>query len=385
MPFEMSFGQPPCGYALTAAKQNESAQVQYMEFTSTEDGQHFIQRLEGFPGEIISKLPNRTLPSMIDNLLAVIRSDGTATVYVNELKMTVRTRARRTIQAGDAVMKSDIVDVDRVDLGVPISADEGFLLVFSIGWRKGLFYDFGPLSPQSPEPREYDIPSTLGQYYCHLFFQERFSISDVEWKTLFDFKWFPFAGLPFDEVERLLSYIRTGWNPDELIPEFETSIKARTSDWLQSWQRRSTFQTHIPFLERAVERFVAQDYVSAVSILYSQIEGILRTYHRNLGQQVTPSQKNMPTTAVSSKINNPKSLLLPHRFEEYLAQVYFANFNTSDTDIEVGRNSVAHGVVKAQLFDPKAAIIGLLIVHQLFYFLEDGSSDSASSGAVGNG
>ena len=74
---------------------------------------------------------------------------------------------------------------------------------------------------------------------------------------------------------------------------------------------------------------------------------------------------------MASKIGNDKSLLLPHRFSNYLQDVYFAHFNPDVSDIDVARHSVAHGVAAAEKFNQKSAVIGILTVHQLFYFLEN--------------
>ena len=85
MPYEITFDNIPAGYSLSSSKKGETGtiQVSVREFTSSEDGDLFISRLEGFPAEIVSKLPPRISPSQIDHLLAIIRIDKTATVYVN--------------------------------------------------------------------------------------------------------------------------------------------------------------------------------------------------------------------------------------------------------------------------------------------------------------
>src|SRR5687767_14639650 len=142
MPFDIDLGMPPAGYALSAAREAETARVQYLEFTSSEDGQHFIQRLEGFPDDVLRKVSVRRQisPSQVDSMLAIIRRDGKATVYLNEVPQNVLIQIARPIEKGAAVMKSDIVDVDRLELGVEVPADNGVLFLFSVGWRKGLFY-----------------------------------------------------------------------------------------------------------------------------------------------------------------------------------------------------------------------------------------------------
>ena len=146
MPYEIKLENPPAGYAMMAARANEQVQVCFREFTSTEDGQHFIQRLEGLPSTILKSLPTEIRPSSVDNMLAICDRDGQATVYVNELKLQAAVRAARPVKAGENVLKDHIADIARLDVGVQVPDDAGFLFIFSIDWRKGLFYDFGPLA-----------------------------------------------------------------------------------------------------------------------------------------------------------------------------------------------------------------------------------------------
>ena len=182
MPAEINFEMPPAGYASAPARDSDqTASVQFREFTSTEDGQCFIQRLEGFPSEILGKLPSPIRASQVDHMLAICRRDGKATVYVNELEQRTSVRVARSIEAGEPVTKDDFVDVERLELGMRMPDDAGVLFIFSVGWRKGLFYDFGPVGGPDRHPREYDITTVLGRAYCHVLFQERFNITDTEW------------------------------------------------------------------------------------------------------------------------------------------------------------------------------------------------------------
>ena len=63
MPYEITLKETPAGYAGTSARAKELVQVIFREFTSTEDGQHFIKRLEGDANPILNKLPTEVLPS----------------------------------------------------------------------------------------------------------------------------------------------------------------------------------------------------------------------------------------------------------------------------------------------------------------------------------
>ena len=200
-------------------------------------------------------------------------------------------------------------------------------------------------------------------------------------------KWFPFVGLSNQTIESLVSHVRNGWEPDEKLDDIVAEVKTRSTQMLNSWRDHPSFLPHIEMLERAVERFQNDDPMSCTSLLYSRIEGILRTHHNSLGTPIEPSQDNLSDLAVAAKSATEKCLLLPHRFNAYLRDIYFANFDPASPVIDVSRNSVGQGVASVAKFDQKSAAIGILIVHQLFYFLEsqpnqetEGVTEEDSSG-----
>ena len=373
MPFDINLEQLPAGYAFTSARSGECVGVRYRDFTSTEDGQQFIQRVESSTYDFLQ--PSLINPSQVDHLLAVCRNDRSATIYVNELEHHALVRTARPVEVGP-VTKDDIADVERLELGVHIPDDAGFLFLFSVNWRKGLFFDFGPILPD-PQPRQYDVAALLGQAYSHVLFQERFSITDDEWNALFAEQWFPFVGLRNKTIDKLISYIRSGWKCDEILDEIVLEVKSRVPKMLESWRNHSSFLQHIDILERAVERFLDNDTISCTSLLFNRIEGILRTNHLSISTASMRKQKNLVESAVKAKIKNEKCLLLPYRFNSYLNNIYFADFkpDADAQNIAISRNSVGHGVASVSEFNLKSSVIGILIVHQLFYLLENDNTD----------
>ena len=369
MSYEVKFDQPPAGISMSAARDGESIVICQTDFTSTEDGQVFIQRLEGFVDKILTLLrPQLSLrPSDVDHILAVIYRDGTTTVYVNEIKQVVSVRINRACEAGEAISKNDIVEFDRFCLdGIDIPDTCGVLYLFSVGWRKGLFFDFAPLTPDA-DSREFDCESLFGQLHGYVLFQERFAISETEWSALFNSKWFPFAALRHDTIESLLSHIRSGWDPDELADKIIEEVHERLDGFIEVWQKYETFQSHIEILTHAADRFRAKDYISCAGLLYPRIEGVLRSHLLAQQSSTRATQNAIAETAVVRKVQNQHSLLLPQRFQQYLQKVYFANFNPVAQQIDVSRNSVAHGVADQSSFSKKSAVIALLVIHQLFY------------------
>ena len=226
MPYEIIMEHAPAGYAGTSARADELVQVIYREFTSTEDGQHFIMRLEGGVNPILEGLPIKVVPSSVDHLLAIHWKDGKTTVYVNELEIQGAVRTARPVRKWQGMTKDDIADIVRLDPGVDIPEDAGFTFVFSVGWRKGLFFDYGPILPNH-EPRPYEVGSTLAQAYAHVLFQELFSITEDEWNYFLQGKWFPFVGLSNQTINSLISYARSGWDLDEKLDDIVATVKER--------------------------------------------------------------------------------------------------------------------------------------------------------------
>ncbi len=80
---EIELNERLVGFSVSSARPGEQVKVASREFTSSEDGALFVQRLEGIQASLISKVPNAPPPSYIDNFLAVIRQDLGATIVVN--------------------------------------------------------------------------------------------------------------------------------------------------------------------------------------------------------------------------------------------------------------------------------------------------------------
>jgi hypothetical protein len=374
------------GHVAAAARPPDTTvPVRTAEFLSSVDGQEFIRRLEALPSEILRRLPpgQQIPPSQVDHLLAVIRRDRTATVYVNELQITSVARASRDVQAGELLAKNDIMDIMSMHLGgVAIPDDAGVAWVFSVGWRKGYFYDLGPLAQGGGPRRAYDLCAAFAQMYAHVLFQERFSILQSEWEAFFRSQWFPFAGLRHDTVEGMLRHLRSGWALDDLTDAIVREVRDRLPSFLALWRRQPVFAGHTEILERAAERFAAGDYISCTGLVFPRIEGIMRSHYAAVGCTARVNQAGLCAAAVRASADRARSLLLPQMFERYLDEVYFADFDPTAATIGVSRHSVGHGVAHPADFSAKAAVIGLLVVQQLCYSFEAPAREEGEAGAA---
>lgn len=83
MPHIITLEYLPAGYATRSARVGDEIDIACREFTSTEDGQLFISRLEGTPTQILEKIaqPSNSAASATNSLPAIIRRDKTAKVH----------------------------------------------------------------------------------------------------------------------------------------------------------------------------------------------------------------------------------------------------------------------------------------------------------------
>jgi hypothetical protein len=374
MPFEVQLDEfSAIGYTAHTVREGEEAAIVVREFLSSEDGNFFIGRLEGFVSPILSKLPKvpQAYPSVIDHFLAIVRLDRMATVYINELDIGIEVRLKRSVKKGEAMYEKDIADILKVNLGgIEIPDDAGIIFVFSRGWRKGFFFDFRPLAEEG-SLRNYNIESLLGSYHSYLSNQRLFNARESEWEAILSQGWFPFIRLSESTVNSMLEISKTADFNKNFLDQIVMETKASLSTMLDNWRKHAAFLEHLPLIERACERYLSDDYISATSILYPRIEGVMRT--------LIPPNANIRATSpvlVESVMNargekyQPYSLLLPLRFYQFLNEVFFKKFIPGEK-IDVSRHSIAHGVASAEDFSAKSATLGLLILDQIHYFLPD--------------
>lgn len=382
MPFEIKFDKLPAGY-LASVNEDGEAEVIVREFVSSEDGDLFISRLEGFPTQIVSMLPYEAgiSPGQIHHMLMILRRDKTATVYVNELKLisVIRFggRIRSSVKVGEPIYEDDILDIEKLSPeGVIIPEDAGFLFIFSAGWRKGLFYDFLPIT-DTENIRTYDIDTTLGRYFAYLNFQHLFKLSENDWKLLFDQQWFPFVSLKTATCKQLLKNVKHQQQVDNLLGKIASEVKELSDNMLTRWKSSSYISPNYNLLQQAMNRYLEEDFISATSIIYPQIEGVMRRvyYASNPPKRVKASKLATHTVQSRPGGDNEHSLLLPLKFSQYLQDVYFANFDPNQP-AAMSRNSLAHGVADPEDYSLKAATIGILTLDQIFYFLPEQDKDT---------
>lgn len=379
----------PAGYAENTGRAGDKIIISLSGFFSSEDGDDFITRLEGYPQEIVSLISTQEaiiLPQMVNSLLVLIRRNKTATVYLNEVKPIMHTRIRGGCKRGDPISADQILDTGKITFeGIEIPRDVGIIYVFSAGWRRGFFYDFSPLREDMIQMREYDIEKIIGSFYSYLFFQNRFKISEAMWDMLYQQKWFPFAYLKDSILKKMVLHAKNNRNIDELLPLIVENVKKILNENNPIKKTSPYFDDHADLFKCAIKKYLDNDYISCASILYPRIEGLMRTFYREKNYSSGPDARNLTRILVEhhkeKRISH--SLLLPSRFNNYLDKVYFDHFNPG-TEPDIGRHSVAHGEARADEFNLKSSTIGFLIIFQLTLFFSEGEKSIRNNNEESN-
>lgn len=366
MPQQIVLDELLVGFFVTAARGGEHALVQTTGSAFSEDGTKLSKWLDAFASPILRKLNPPLAPYAVDHLVALVRQDKSATVYVNEVKFVGQVRTKGAVTKGDPVLVDKVADFGQVWMeSIEVPPDLGVIIVLSSGWRRAIFFDLGPLAGHS---RDVDLATTLGALWGYLAFEDRVRVSDEQWTRLTAQGWFPFVGLKLGQLERLLGHVSSGWQADELLPEIAQDLRARSDELLHHAQKVQAAGSHLATLKAALRHYSAGDALSAAGLLYPRIEGMLRDHAKLLPGTPNFSQKGLAKAAATDPANTrlPGSLLLPDRFKEYLETVYFAPFDPANVDA-ASRNSVSHGVVPEAQLNEKAATIALLVFEQLLF------------------
>ncbi len=357
----------------------ERAPVIFREFVTSEDGERLIQRLDALSEALLSKAPAGTLvppQSQIDHLVALLHLDGRVEVWVNEPGFRVKMKVKRDVAAGEPVMRDDIADIAAMEPNdFVFPHDAGYVVLFSVGWRKGLAFDFSPLVPAEQFPTGMarstgDVPRLLGGLYTYLLFRNRFILTEEEWGRFFTERWFPFAGLPAELIDAMTQHARDGWPIDGLLPRVLAAIRSDLPKTRALVTSGPLFDRHRKILADALNAFERGEYQLAAGALYPRAEGLLREHHAIRGKGAAK-----PVALAGSATDRPSdpayNLLLPLRFKRYLTDVFFEFEDFSDPTkvTRATRHAVAHGVASDDVLDAKAAALGVLLLQQLAYLL----------------
>jgi hypothetical protein len=315
-------------------------------------------------------------------MVVLVHLDGRVEIWINEPGLGAKMMVKRDVAAGEPVMHDDIADIAALEpIGLVFPPDAGYVVLFSVGWRKGLAFDFGPLIPPEHFPADMarsigDVPTLLAGLYTYLLFRNRFIMTEDEWGRFFRERWFPFAGLPSGLIDAMNQHAREGWPIDELLPKVLDAARGGLLQTKALVASGPLFERHRKVLGDALNAFERGEYPLACAGIYPRVEGILREHHAIRGAGA--AKPNALAGSATERPGTPSfSLLLPLRFKRYLTDVFFAFEDFADPTrvTRATRHAVAHGVASDDVLDAKAAVIGVLLLQQLAYLLPSERGD----------
>ena len=378
MPKIIQLEEHPVGFTVEGGLPGEPIMVRTKEFSSSEDGNDFIARLEGISriyAKAFESPPVRR--SQVDTFLAVVKPNYETTVYINELELVAKAKIKRLnpgIAVGEPVYIDDIADIAEAELKgsdnepIEIPAGCGITLILSHGWRKALYFDYTVLAPEGG-PRTDNLARLFGHFISRLMFQELYAITEAQWERLIEWGWFPFVGLKHEDRKGLIAWTQNDRKPTSFLKDAAHRFLIDLDARIVGWEKYKHLKDRTAFFTRAKERLDATDYLSCINLIYPQIEGVMRSLFVEETVEGSPSQGTMSSNLVENQFEH--LALLPKHFEQFIMRVYFRSFDQRAGNIPLSRHTVAHGISNPTDYDFLTSAVGFMVIDQLFYYLSD--------------
>lgn len=324
--------------------------------------------------------PQKVLVDNVTRFAIVIHANRTVDLFLNdELSLVLEISPKRDVAAGELVTYDNVADLRRVKLqDIVLSPSDKVICCIKVGWKFALFFDLSRPSPFDTDRMEV----ALGDLYRHLSFEAVYEAlaSDALTKDMMQDGWFPFLEIIGVEFQILSEAYK---NNHDIAGVTTRLIASFTVDRLEKmttrWWRNPIIAEHQPIFEAGIKAFLAGDeagHISAIKILGSEIEGILRRQHaRDTGKAKWKLKPALDHTIELGRMktgNRPSSLFLPDVFSRYLTNNIFQDFDlgavSTSTDVPLNRHSVAHGAAGPSSYTSSRALQMILIVDQLSFY-----------------
>lgn len=361
------------GFAVSNAYAGEHAQILVRaSLTSDEPLFHgFMKGIENVIGHHADKLGVAINFNYVSGFLLIVHADETADFFCNDVGVVAEMISKRDVAKGEVIFKSDIADIRRLRVAnVVFQPKDKIIFCFKVGWKFGLFFDLG-------RERELDIDRMeleLGSLFRRLEYEEAYKATADEtlMKKLATAGWFPFQEIVSDGFDGVLAAYRDDFDIDGreqmLLATFDDTRIARIAE---RWWRHPILSPRRTILEPALTAFKANDPVSCVKNLITEIEGIIRDAHLSeLGTSAKiPSLLEYAIERGVKKSGSDATLFFPREFLLYLKNSTFAPFDPLNPSVSISRNSASHGAACSAAYTRIRALQSILTVDQLAFFL----------------
>jgi hypothetical protein len=306
--------------------------------------------------------------SRVGRILVCICQTETLIYADSQLPIMAKVRAKRAISAKETVYVDDIAGVNGIDFpGVSPPPACGFLLLLSVGWRRGMCFDLRALPPNGQETSEETfarLKQMGGMVLAHLYFTERFLLSNSDWGKVLRAGWFPFVFLSRELWCELFAAIRNGWDLQPIEEKVHEAWTKSCDARLDIWNTSKYFSGHVDFMKRSIRAYKEGDWLTVVSVAAPRVEGLLRGAFGAWGKQREVINK---LTEGVKKQEHTRSLLFPDRLKQYFDRVFFRFTEFKAGDLPSNRHTLAHGLVGSDKLTRREALTLLLLIDHVLY------------------
>lgn len=361
-----------------ARSAREGEQVEILVRVLLTSDQPFFQRIVVNLAEAIEHSA-RTVGSHVrldraGMILLVIRPDNSGELWVDAAATSISSALKRPgpLKAGTVLFENDIADITGVWFPhVTIGVKDRIVCLFREGWRFGLFFDFNPDGKLVIE----DAKRDLAVLYRRLRYADLYAAFENQqvFPALVQAGWFPFLELMKDEFQSLVQAQEAGFELDDcergLLDKFDA---ARLDRMFDRWMERPLLQNKKLILEPALKAHKAQEPVSVIKIVLSEIEGVMSDAHFAATGQRTHRIEKLCAFLISQaeeRAGGKDTLFFPVQFGEYLRDYTYSGFQPGDAGRAGSRHAVGHGAVPAEQYTMVRALQALLTLDQLTFYL----------------
>lgn len=302
----------------------------------------------------------------LGSFIIILSKDGKFDLHLG-MPILFEGLAKRDFKVGEAVTYSEIASIRRIRFPtVSIPPDCGIIFHFSEAYRHGIYIDLTPLAEGSLDIDAFE--REVGIYFQQLSYETHFRNDEVIAKMAED-GWFRFAAIPKEMFDQFYEFYAESSIKDKASMIRNHFSADRLSSMVQRWQKKQEFKKHHKFLNSALKAYKSGNYIATISTFYPRIEGVLRALfgHKNKDPNLPWLLKQL-REAGSNKVGT-QSLLFPRQFQKYLEEFLCKSFDFSSGEISFSRHSHAHGVADDEDYTQDRAIIGFLIMDQIYYYV----------------
>jgi hypothetical protein len=368
MKYELKNVELLAGINLPSAKAGETAEVQNRGFFTPQNFDKYYNLLDIASCYYLNPyLKNHSVASIENFLIFIDAKTKTANIYINE-DIIAECVCKRGVNKGQALTKNDIAGFTSIKIkDINFNETNGVIFYFSQGWKNGVYFDLSPITDSNIklDNLEYE----LGQAYQLLLFAEYEKFNKINKDSFYETGWFPFIALQgaFTEnlIDEFLQDNSVENSENKILDEF--SKKETLNNLIINYKENEYLRPHLAFIEKGIERFLDDDWMSCINNIWPRIEGILRYLYNRHGRFSQGSGLEGLKDILLNE-NLVPEIYFPAIFKEYMLNFYFKNFDFEKQELDLSRHTIGHGVSIEETYDKKNCILAFLIINQLYYY-----------------